>query len=438
MLKRILLLIVCLFAASPAWAKDWATNYGDNKFITTNGQCVIFDVGGMGTGSWEITGTWTGTISMYLRGNAQTPNLVDVNKADTPSTTVNTTTANGIWSGPIASYKFMAACATASMTGSANIILSAAGTGGGGGAGGGGGGGGVVEGMGTLGTPAGGVLTVQGGTAGTPLPTMEDPTSSLTVYSQASSNTLASILAAMNADKVRDVALAADAAGPLQICLGSAATPTTMSADNDATAVWCDKNGRVQMNVAMINGVAPSMGNGVSGTGVPRVTIASDSTGQVALAAGSATIGALTANQSVNLAQLAGATISATNPVPVVFPGTLVSGAVTSAMTGTTSTSTVSGTASNFLYITSCVVSNASLTVSTDILLQDGSGGTTLYVLPAPAATVATTGGGGATHNFGGAPLKVPTSGNALFAANVTTGSSTKISCNGFRSTVSY
>ena len=38
------------------------------------------------------------------------------------------------------------------------------------------------------------------------------------------------------------------------------------------------------VNVAQINGVAPSMGNGVSGTGVQRVTLASDSTGQVAIA----------------------------------------------------------------------------------------------------------------------------------------------------------
>lgn len=61
-------------------------------------------------------------------------------------------------------------------------------------------------------------------------------------------------------------------------------------------------------NTAQINGVAPTMGNGISGTGVQRVTIASDSTGQVALAAGAATIGALTANQSVNESQINGVT----------------------------------------------------------------------------------------------------------------------------------
>lgn len=69
------------------------------------------------------------------------------------------------------------------------------------------------------------------------------------------------------------------------------------------------------VNVAQINGVAATMGNGISGTGVQRVTLASDSTGQVTLAAGSATIGALTANQSVNNAQIGGVAISAGNGV---------------------------------------------------------------------------------------------------------------------------
>lgn len=64
------------------------------------------------------------------------------------------------------------------------------------------------------------------------------------------------------------------------------------------------------VNVAQINGVTTTMGNGVSGTGVQRVTIASDSTGQIALATGSATIGALTANQSVNVAQMNGVATS--------------------------------------------------------------------------------------------------------------------------------
>ncbi len=46
-----------------------------------------------------------------------------------------------------------------------------------------------------------------------------------------------------------------------------------------------------QVNTKQINGVAPSMGNGVSGTGVQRVTLASDGTGVVGLNAGTAEIG---------------------------------------------------------------------------------------------------------------------------------------------------
>lgn len=62
------------------------------------------------------------------------------------------------------------------------------------------------------------------------------------------------------------------------------------------------------VNVSQINGVTTTMGNGASGTGVQRVTIANDSTGIVSLTTGAATIGALTANQSVNNAQINGVT----------------------------------------------------------------------------------------------------------------------------------
>jgi hypothetical protein len=116
----------------------------------------------------------------------------------------------------------------------------------------------------------------------------------------------------------------------------------------------------------------------------------------------------------------------------------LTSGGITTAMTATTSTVVVSATAAQYIYIDHCTVSNASTTVSTDISLQDGSGGTIIWNIPAPAASVATTGGGGADVSWPNHPLKVPTAGNGLFAANVTTGSSTKIFCSGFKSAISY
>jgi hypothetical protein len=116
----------------------------------------------------------------------------------------------------------------------------------------------------------------------------------------------------------------------------------------------------------------------------------------------------------------------------------LTSGGITTAMTATTSTVVVPATAAQYIYIDHCTVSNASTTVSTDISLQDGSGGTIIWNIPAPAAAVATTGGSGADVTWPNHPLRVPTAGNGLFAANVTTGSSTKIFCSGFKSAIAY
>jgi len=75
----------------------------------------------------------------------------------------------------------------------------------------------------------------------------------------------------------------------------------TVTASNalkvDGSAVTQPVSGTVSIasnssvNVAQINGVTTTMGNGVSGTGVQRVTIASDSTGVVGLNTGTNSIG---------------------------------------------------------------------------------------------------------------------------------------------------
>lgn len=113
-------------------------------------------------------------------------------------------------------------------------------------------------------------------------------------------------------------------------------------------------------------------------------------------------------------------------------PGALQKGAITTAMTSTTSTSVISAVASNYLYITSCAFSNDHASVSTLMKLQDGSGGTVLWMGIVPF------GGGNNVTWPSSAPLKVPTLGNGLFVVNVTSGSSTYASCSGFASTVSY
>ena len=77
-------------------------------------------------------------------------------------------------------------------------------------------------------------------------------------------------------------------------------------------------------------------------------------------------------------------------------------------------------------YITQITVSNSHATVGTDVIIQDGSGGTTLYTIPAAAVY------GGATVTFP-VPLRQPTTATAIYCANVTTGASTKVSASGYK-----
>lgn len=113
--------------------------------------------------------------------------------------------------------------------------------------------------------------------------------------------------------------------------------------------------------------------------------------------------------------------------LPYAIPESAVSGAITSAMTGTTSTSLVAAPGSGLRnYITTIIVSNAHATVGTDVIIQDGSGGTTLMTIPAAALY------GGAVITLP-TPLRQPTTNTAIYCANVTTGASTKVSAVGFK-----
>lgn len=105
-----------------------------------------------------------------------------------------------------------------------------------------------------------------------------------------------------------------------------------------------------------------------------------------------------------------------------------VSGAITTAMTATTSTSLVAAPGAGLRnYITTIIVSNSHATVGTDVVIQDGSGGTTLMTIPAAAVY------GGAVITLP-TPLRQPTANTAIFCANVTTGASTKVSAVGYKS----
>ena len=105
--------------------------------------------------------------------------------------------------------------------------------------------------------------------------------------------------------------------------------------------------------------------------------------------------------------------------------GTLVKG-TTAAMTGTTSTQVIAAVSSQRIYPAhiSCVNSSATATL---VSIQDGSGGATLLTLIAPA-------GGGEVIAPGLEPITWTTAGNALYAADVTTGASVICSASGHSS----
>lgn len=213
------------------------------------------------------------------------------------------------------------------------------------------------------------------------------------------------------------------------------------------------------VNVAQVNGVATSTGNGVSGTGVQRVTIASDSTGQVTLASG-ATAAVTQATASNLNAQVVGSVASDSgdsgNPVkvggrartteitavadndrvdfiadavgkqitlPYAIPEKFTYGSVSAAMTGTTDAAVIAAPGANLrLYITQITITNDHATVGTVVNIKDGT--TTMYKVFAAAA------GGGATITLP-VPLRL-TANTALNAANVTTGSSVYVSASGY------
>jgi hypothetical protein len=123
-------------------------------------------------------------------------------------------------------------------------------------------------------------------------------------------------------------------------------------------------------NVANIGGNAVNTGNGTTGTGTQRVTLSSDSTGQVKLAAGANTIGALTANQSVNTAQVNGVTV---------LTGTGATGTGAQRVTVSVDSATVAG--------------SASLPAGTSVIGKAGIDQTTPGTTNAVQAIAGTTGG---------------------------------------------
>lgn len=190
-------------------------------------------------------------------------------------------------------------------------------------------------------------------------------------------------------------------------------------------AIKTDSSGELQVDVLTLPTLATvTTVSAVTGGGIAHDSADSGNPLKVGGRAINAEITAVANNdRSDFVTDLVGKLIT----LPYANPENFVSGAITSAMTGTTSTSLIAAPAAGLRnYITQITVSNAHATVGTDVVIQDGSGGTTLYTIPAAAVY------GGAVLTFP-TPLRQPTTATAIYCANVTTGASTKVSASGYK-----
>jgi len=236
--------------------------------------------------------------------------------------------------------------------------------------------------------------------------TVTTVTTVTTVSSVTAVGTITPGTAASSLGKAEDAVHGSGDVGVMDLGVANEAQ-TTLAADGDYIAKATDVKGN-QMVVGNIAHDGADAGNPVK---VGGKAISSEPA-------------AVANNDRANfLTDLVGKLIT----LPYANPENFVSGAITSAMTGTTSTSLIAAPASGLRnYITTIIVSNSHATVGTDIIIQDGSGGTTLMTIPAAAVY------GGAVITLP-VPLRQPTTATAIYCANVTTGASTKVSAVGYK-----
>lgn len=217
--------------------------------------------------------------------------------------------------------------------------------------------------------------------------------------------------------KAEDAAHASGDKGIFALVVRKNAAASLADSDGDYTGLIVDADGKLWVNAVVSSGAtAGDVAHDAADSGNP-VKI-----GGKAVNAEPAAVSA-SGDRANLITDLVGKLIT----LPYANPENFVSGAITSAMTGTTSTSLIAAPAAGLRnYITQITVSNAHATVGTDIVIQDGSGGTTLYTIPAAAVY------GGAVLTFP-APLRQPTTATAIYCANVTTGASTKVSASGYK-----
>ena len=191
-------------------------------------------------------------------------------------------------------------------------------------------------------------------------------------------------------------------------CATVSSAPTNTNAQTNMAT--CDPSGNLNVNVKSASGVA--QGSTTSGQTVSPVGCRTLST----------TPTDTTAQTNIPLCNVRGNLVVS----PYALPDSLVSGN-TSAMTGTTSTQLLAAPGAGlYNYVTEMSCVNSHATVGTFVLVQDGSGGTTLKTVAAAALF------GGQEVHFP-APLKQPTANTALYVADGTPGANVVCSATGYK-----
>lgn len=127
----VLALLALALTSSAAWAQRSA-----RAQLSANGPAAI-DVGGMGTASITIAGTYSGTVNFEVIGEPGTAAVtVDCATPAAPGTAVNSTTSTGVWVCPVAGLRVLQARMSSYVSGTALVYLNA--SPGGGSSGGGG------------------------------------------------------------------------------------------------------------------------------------------------------------------------------------------------------------------------------------------------------------------------------------------------------------
>lgn len=285
---RTIVTLLLLASALPAVAQTRPAK------LDGDGQAYVTGTRGMAQASISVDGTFTGTISFQVLdavGNTYAANCVAPNS----TSEVTSTTAPGSWSCPVAGYTAIQAVMSGYSAGAARVFGDAAPNAGMRLAAGGGGSNAAASatasavpaaasytGINVAGTHRGWTGFAVGSHFAGSMAIVDAAGAQITSFGGGTQYT-------------QDAALTvASTIGTMAVGRASAAVPTDVSADNDAVLPWYLRSGAMASQPTYA-GILAVAGNGAAGTGVQRVTLASDSTGVVGLATGANTVGSMAA-----------------------------------------------------------------------------------------------------------------------------------------------